>query len=164
VLQPAQSWASLEWAARQLVYWPPGLQVCGSSSNKAPFILTVFQGSGVICGALFGAYGARTTSNMVQRHTREIRDLAIVPVHKLRKDQESLAVRLCVSGWLTSWDDVVAPWTVFGGDDTFALQWVSCSGSVIHVCSFKPGSRAFEIPFHRAFGSSQNERHAIHTI
>lgn len=82
------------------------------------------SGSSVICGALFGAYGARSTSNMVQRHTREIRDLAIVPVHKLSKDQETLAVRLCVSGWLTSKDDVVAPWTVFGGDDTFALQWV----------------------------------------
>lgn len=61
---------------------------------------------------------------MVQRHTREIRDLDIVPVHRLSEDEETLAVRLCVSGWLTSRDDVVAPWAIFGGDDTFALQWV----------------------------------------
>lgn len=146
--------------------WFTGHRACKYADRTVttPFILTVLQGSSVICGALFGVYGARTTSNMVQRHTREIRDLAIVPVHKLRKDQESLAVRLCVSGWLTSWDDVIAPWTVFGGDDTFALQWVSCSVSVIHVCSFKPGSRAFEISFHCTFGSGENERHAIHTI
>ncbi|KAJ7905635.1 DUF726-domain-containing protein [Mycena olivaceomarginata] len=99
------------------------LGILGVGGTAVGLLATGLASSGVICGALFGAYGARTTSNMVQRHTREIRDLAIVPVHKLRKDQESLAVRLCVSGWLTSWDDVVAPWTVFGGDDTFALQW-----------------------------------------
>ncbi|KAJ7343360.1 DUF726-domain-containing protein [Mycena albidolilacea] len=99
------------------------LGILGVGGTAVGLLATGLASSSVICGALFGAYGARTTSNMVQRHTREIRDLAIVPVHKLRKDQESLAVRLCVSGWLTSWDDVVAPWTVFGGDDTFALQW-----------------------------------------
>jgi hypothetical protein len=60
---------------------------------------------------------------MVERHTREIRDLAIVPVNKAGKE-ETLAVRLCISGWLATRDDVVAPWRVFGGDDTFALQWV----------------------------------------
>jgi len=32
-------------------------------------------------------------------------------------------VRLCVSGWLDTPNDVIAPWSVFGGDDTFALQW-----------------------------------------
>ncbi|KAF8212107.1 hypothetical protein K438DRAFT_1902933 [Mycena galopus ATCC 62051] len=99
------------------------LGILGVGGTAVGLLATGLASSTVICGALFGAYGARTTSNMVQRHTREIRDLAIVPVHKLRKDQETLAVRLCVSGWLTSWDDVVAPWTVFGGDDTFALQW-----------------------------------------
>ncbi|KAJ7271900.1 DUF726-domain-containing protein [Mycena haematopus] len=99
------------------------LGILGVGGTAVGLLATGLASSSVICGALFGVYGARTTSNMVQRHTREIRDLAIVPVHKLRKDQETLAVRLCVSGWLTSWDDVVAPWTVFGGDDTFALQW-----------------------------------------
>ncbi|KAJ7509996.1 DUF726-domain-containing protein [Mycena galericulata] len=99
------------------------LGILGVGGTTVGLIASGLAGSSVICGALFGAYGARSTSNMVQRHTREIRDLAIVPVHKLSKEQETLAVRLCVSGWLTSRDDVVAPWTVFGGDDTFALQW-----------------------------------------
>ncbi|KAJ7125481.1 DUF726 domain-containing protein [Mycena crocata] len=99
------------------------LGILGIGGTTVGLLATGLAGSSVICGALFGAYGAHSTSTMVQRHTREIRDLAIVPVHKLNKDQETLAVRLCISGWLASRDDVVAPWTVFGGDDTFALQW-----------------------------------------
>ncbi|CAK5277654.1 unnamed protein product [Mycena citricolor] len=80
-------------------------------------------GSSVICGALFGAYGARSTSKMVERHTREIRDLDILALHNISKEHETLAVRMCVSGWLSSKDDVTAPWKVFSGDDTYALQW-----------------------------------------
>lgn len=80
-------------------------------------------GSSVVCGALFGAYGARSTASMVERHTREVRDLAVVPVREIRGN-ETLGVRLCVSGWLSSRDDVTAPWMVCGGDDTYALQWV----------------------------------------
>ncbi|TFK42403.1 DUF726-domain-containing protein [Crucibulum laeve] len=78
--------------------------------------------SSVVCAALFGYYGATSSANMVEKHTRELRDLAIVPVKKEKHD-ETLGVRLCVSGWLSSPEDVTAPWTVFGGDDTFALQW-----------------------------------------
>jgi len=80
-------------------------------------------GSSFICAALFGAYGAKTTARMVSAYTREIQDLAIVPV-RTHAEQETLAVRLCVSGWLASPEDVTNPWIVFGGDDTFALQWV----------------------------------------
>ncbi|KAG9226132.1 hypothetical protein CCMSSC00406_0005043 [Pleurotus cornucopiae] len=77
-------------------------------------------GSAVVCGALFGAYGARSTAEMVERYTREVRDLKIVPV---MPSKDTLAVRLCVSGWLDDAADVTAPWTIFDGDDTFALQW-----------------------------------------
>lgn len=62
---------------------------------------------------------------VVARHTREIRDLDIVPLVNMTKKEETLAVRLCVSGWLSDRNDVTAPWTVFGGDDTYALQWVT---------------------------------------
>ncbi|KAJ7709782.1 DUF726-domain-containing protein [Mycena rosella] len=98
------------------------LGLLGIGGTAVGLLASGLAGSSVICGALFGAYGARSTANMVQRHTREIRDLAIVPVRK-QSDQETLAVRLGVSGWLSSRDDVVIPWKVFGGDDTFALQW-----------------------------------------
>lgn len=65
---------------------------------------------------------------MVHRLTREVRDLAIVPV---RAPKETLAVRLCVSGWLSTKDDITSPWTVFGEDDTFALQWVCVIHSLV---------------------------------
>ncbi|KAF8531467.1 DUF726-domain-containing protein [Gautieria morchelliformis] len=84
-------------------------------------LATGLASSGAVCGALFGVYGASSTARMVARHTREIRDFAFVPVHPPR---DSLAVRLCISGWLTSPQDVTAPWTIFDqGEDTFALQW-----------------------------------------
>jgi len=81
-------------------------------------------GSSVVCGALFGVYGANSTANMVERHTREVSDLALVPVRKSREGYDTLGVRLCVTGWLGDKSDVTAPWTIFNGDDTFALQWV----------------------------------------
>ncbi|VDC06601.1 unnamed protein product [Peniophora sp. CBMAI 1063] len=92
----------------------------GIGGTAVGLLATGLASSGVVCGALFGAYGARSTASMVERHVREIRDLAVKPVHEPR---ESLALRLCVSGWLSGANDVTAPWTVFEGDDTFALQW-----------------------------------------
>lgn len=97
--------------------------IFGIGGSAVGLLASGLAGSSVICGALFGVYGAKSTANMVARYTREVRDLAIVPVHE-PKDQETMAVRLCASGWLASPEDVVNPWTVFGGDDTFALQWV----------------------------------------
>jgi len=83
-------------------------------------------GSAVVCGALFGVYGATTTAEKVRRHTREVRDLAIVSLGSddRRKGYDNLSVRLCVSGWVNDVRDVVAPWAVVEGQDTFALQWV----------------------------------------
>jgi hypothetical protein len=96
----------------------------GVGGTALGLLASGLAGSSVVCGALFGVYGAQSTAKMVQSHTREIRDLDIVRVKKGEKE-ETLAVRLCVSGWLSSPEDVAAPWRVFGGDDTFALQWVS---------------------------------------
>ncbi|KAI0780973.1 DUF726-domain-containing protein [Trametes elegans] len=76
--------------------------------------------SSVVCGALFGAYGSKKMARVIGDYTREVRDLAILPV---RQPQQTMAVRLCVTGWLQSPEDVTAPWTVFGEGDTFALQW-----------------------------------------
>ncbi|KIY43556.1 DUF726-domain-containing protein, partial [Fistulina hepatica ATCC 64428] len=96
----------------------------GIGGTAAGLLATGLASSSVVCGALFGAYGARSMANQVARHTRQISDLAIVPVGGPVED-ESMAVRLCVSGWLQSPEDVTAPWTVFEGDhvNTFALQW-----------------------------------------
>ncbi|CAA7271536.1 unnamed protein product [Cyclocybe aegerita] len=80
-------------------------------------------GSSVVCGALFGVYGAQSTASMVERHTREVSDLSLIPVRKHKQGYDTLGVRLCISGWLNEKEDVTAPWTIFNGDDTFALQW-----------------------------------------
>ncbi|KAK0239980.1 DUF726-domain-containing protein [Armillaria nabsnona] len=93
----------------------------GIGGTVAGLLASGLAGSSVVCGALFGVYGAKSTADMVQRHTREIRDLAVLPVGI--QSEETLAVRLCVSGWISSPIDFVTPWTVFGGDNTFALQW-----------------------------------------
>jgi hypothetical protein len=101
------------------------LTTIGVGGTAAGMLATGLATSSVVCGTLFGAYGAKSTAAMVERHMREVRDLAMVPV---RPPKETLAVRLCVSGWLHGQNDVIAPWTVFGDDcDTYALQWVrSC--------------------------------------
>ncbi|TFY64872.1 hypothetical protein EVJ58_g2335 [Rhodofomes roseus] len=92
----------------------------GVGGTAAGLLATGLASSSVVCGALFGYYGSRRMADTVGRYLREVSDLAIVPV---RKPRDTLGVRLCVSGWLDSPADVVAPWTVFDGDDTFALQW-----------------------------------------
>lgn len=93
----------------------------GIGGTAAGLLASGLAGSSVVCGSLFGAYGSKRSAEMVDRYTKDVEDLAILPV---RKPSETLAVRLCVSGWLDSPEDVTAPWTVFGGEDTFALQWV----------------------------------------
>ncbi|KAH9854179.1 DUF726-domain-containing protein [Lenzites betulinus] len=96
----------------------------GVGGTAVGMLATGLAGSSVVCGALFGAYGSRRTAQVISEYTREVRDLSIKPVHE---PKETMAVRLCVTGWLESPDDVTAPWTVFGGEDTFALQWASAS-------------------------------------
>ncbi|KZT37981.1 DUF726-domain-containing protein [Sistotremastrum suecicum HHB10207 ss-3] len=96
------------------------LGAIGVGGTAAGLLATGLASSSVVCGALFGAYGARSTAGMVGRHTKEVQDFEFVSV---REPRETLAVRICISGWLDSREDVKKPWTVFKGDDTFALQW-----------------------------------------
>ncbi|KAI0721123.1 hypothetical protein C8T65DRAFT_692583 [Cerioporus squamosus] len=92
----------------------------GVGGTAAGMLATGLAGSGVVCGTLFGAYGSKQAATVIGEYTREVRDLAIKAVHE---PKETMAARLCVTGWLDSANDVTAPWTVFGGEDTFALQW-----------------------------------------
>ena len=85
-------------------------------------LVTELASSPVVCGSLFGAYQAKRASAIVKRHTKDVvQDLAIVPVSP---PKDTLAILLCVSGWLNTKDDVVNPWEKFDeSQDTFALQW-----------------------------------------
>ena len=94
----------------------------GVGGTAAGLLAGGLASSSVVCGALFGAYGSRQSAQMVARYTQDVRDFSIVPV---RSPNETLAVRLCVSGWLDTPEDITAPWTIFAREDTFALQWVS---------------------------------------
>ena len=78
----------------------------GVSGTAAGLLAGGLASSSVVCGALFGAYGSHQSARMVSMYTQEVRDLSIVPVCNPR---ETLAVRLCISGWLDTRDDVVAP-------------------------------------------------------
>jgi hypothetical protein len=99
------------------------LTTIGVGGTAAGMLATGLATSSVVCGTLFGAYGAKSSAAMIERHLREVRDLAIVP---LRPPKETLAVRLCISGWLGDEKDITAPWSIFGDEcDTYALQWVS---------------------------------------
>nr|VWO98628.1 Protein kinase domain-containing protein [Ganoderma boninense] len=92
----------------------------GVGGTAIGILATGLAGSSVVCAALFGAYGSKETARIITQYTRDVRDLAIKPVHAPR---ETMAVRLCVTGWLDTPEDVTEPWVVFRGDDTFALQW-----------------------------------------
>jgi len=96
----------------------------GIGGTAVGVLATGLASSSAICGALFGAYGARSSARMIERHTKEVSDLAVLPV-RTQREQETLGVRLCISGWVSSHEDITAPWAIFEGDDTFALQWVS---------------------------------------
>jgi hypothetical protein len=95
----------------------------GVGGSVAGLYASGLASSSVVCGALFGVYGAGITASIIEHYTREVKDLAVVPVHV---QQDTLAVRLCVSGWLNTDEDVTSPWTIFDqSQDTFALRWAS---------------------------------------
>lgn len=108
----------------------------GAGGTAAGLLASGLAGSTAVCTALFGAYGARTSARMAGRHLRDVEDFAVLPVTRATAGSisstsdsstvsETLAVRICVTGWLSDQTDVTAPWTVFDTNktDTYALQW-----------------------------------------
>lgn len=116
----------------------------GVGGSLAGLLASALASSSVVCGALFGIYGAQSTASMIARHTKEVRDLALVPVGE-RSGYDTLGVRVCVSGWLTNKDDVVAPWRKASKDDTFAIQWVCSMDYIVRECELTvntPGNQS----------------------
>jgi hypothetical protein len=105
------------------------LGVLGVGGTAAGVLATGLASSGVVCGALFGAYGATSTAGMITRYTASVADFEMLRIGEARKEgEESLAVNICVSGWLDDVEDVKAPWTIFDlgpeFEEAFALKWV----------------------------------------
>lgn len=111
----------------------------GLGATAAAGLLGTLAQSGVIVGALFGAYGGKMTGEMMDQYAKEVEDFAFLPLHghvikdrRTGKTKESevsvedrrLRVSIGISGWLTQKEDVVSPWRSLGRDtEVFALRW-----------------------------------------
>lgn len=102
----------------------------GLGATAAAGYLGTLAGSSVLVGGLFGAYGAKMTGQAMDDYAREVEDFGFIPVHHahdardLSKESRRLRVTICVSGWLTSKEEVVRPWRyISSSTEGFALRW-----------------------------------------
>jgi hypothetical protein len=102
----------------------------GLGATAAAGYLGTLAGSSVLVGGLFGAYGARMTGKAMDDYAKEVEDFGFLPVHhyhrprKLEKEFRRLRIAIAVSGWLTSKEEVVAPWRyISSSTEGFALRW-----------------------------------------
>jgi len=102
----------------------------GLGATAAAGYLGTLASSSVLVGGLFGAYGAKMSGKAMDDYAREVEDFGFVPIHhfhnplKLEKEYRRLRVMICVSGWLTSKEEVVVPWRYISpSTEGFALRW-----------------------------------------
>ncbi|KAK5992755.1 putative membrane protein C6F6.13c [Cladobotryum mycophilum] len=96
--------------------------------------LGIFWMNGALVGALFGAYGAKMTGEMMDSYAKEVEDFRFLPLDDFKPDnptnprdkekQRRLRVTIGITGWLTSEEDVTEPWRILGSDaEVFALRY-----------------------------------------
>jgi hypothetical protein len=102
----------------------------GLGATAAAGYLGTLAGSSVLVGGLFGAYGARMTGKAMDDFAREVEDFGFIPIHhhhrprKLEKEFRRLRIAIAISGWLTSKEEIVAPWRYIDPSiEGFALRW-----------------------------------------
>lgn len=102
----------------------------GLGATAAAGYLGTLASSSVLVGGLFGAYGAKMTSQAMDDYAREVEDFGFIPIHnfhrprKLDKEFRRLRVAIAISGWLTSKEEVVVPWRYMEPSiEGFALRW-----------------------------------------
>ncbi|KAJ0115479.1 hypothetical protein J7T55_012759 [Diaporthe amygdali] len=106
----------------------------GLGATATAGYLGALAGSAPLVGVLFGAYGGRMTSKMVDEYAKEVEDFAFLPVNKPSlfhrgkqddKDSRHLRVAVGIAGWLVEEPEVVLPWQAISGRSTeaFALRW-----------------------------------------
>ncbi|KAI8628742.1 DUF726-domain-containing protein [Xylariaceae sp. FL1651] len=99
----------------------------GLGATATAGYLGALAGSSVLVGGLFGAYGARMSSQAMEKYTRDVEDFAFVPIRQSGKDENALhrlRIAIGISGWLRDQDEVVLPWKVIGdGQEAFALRF-----------------------------------------
>ncbi|KAI0460535.1 DUF726-domain-containing protein [Xylaria acuta] len=99
----------------------------GLGATATAGLLGSLAGSSVLVGGLFGAYGARMSTQAMEKYTRDVEDFAFVPTRKSSRDETALhrlRVGIGISGWLRDANDVVLPWKVLDESlETFALRF-----------------------------------------
>ncbi|PHH67038.1 hypothetical protein CDD81_4433 [Ophiocordyceps australis] len=94
--------------------------------------LGIFWMNSALVGALFGAYGAKMTGEMMDSYAKEVEDFKFIPLddqaadskEKATQQQRRLRVTIGINGWLSSESDVTKPWRVLGPDtEVFALRY-----------------------------------------
>ncbi|KIW93867.1 uncharacterized protein Z519_05182 [Cladophialophora bantiana CBS 173.52] len=103
----------------------------GLGATAAAGYLGALAGSSVLVGGLFGAYGARMTSQTMEKYSKEIDDFAFLPINgreddpeEVQKQRRRLRITVGISGWLTEEEQVTLPWRVLGEcGEPFALRW-----------------------------------------
>jgi hypothetical protein len=93
--------------------------------------LGIFWMNGALVGALFGAYGAKMTGEMMDQYAKEVEDFKFVPIKDEaegaatdEKEERRLRLTIGINGWLNSEDDISRPWRVLGPDtEVFALRY-----------------------------------------
>lgn len=101
----------------------------GLGATTAATLLGTLAESGVIVGSLFGAYGGRMTSKMMDAYAKEVEDFAFLPLKGSKHrdplpEDRRLRVTVGVSGWLTQKEDIITPWRALGRkSEVFALRW-----------------------------------------
>ncbi|KAI1743917.1 DUF726-domain-containing protein [Xylaria scruposa] len=99
----------------------------GLGATATAGLLGSLAGSSVLVGGLFGAYGARMSSQAMERYTRDVEDFAFIPTRKSSEDEAGLhrlRVGIGISGWLRDENDVVLPWKALDESlEAFALRF-----------------------------------------
>ncbi|VBB71660.1 Putative protein of unknown function [Podospora comata] len=94
--------------------------------------LGIFWMNGALVGALFGAFGARMTGEMVDKYARDVEDFKFIPLADEwgtrnaanNKDARRLRLTIGINGWLTTKDDITKPWRHLSDDaEVFALRY-----------------------------------------
>ncbi|KAG5997024.1 hypothetical protein E4U52_005167 [Claviceps spartinae] len=110
--------------------------------------LGVFWMNGALVGALFGAYGAKMTGELMDKYAKEVEDFKFIPLEpesgpdfksssadgasETTKDKAEtqghknrrLRVTIGINGWLNSEDDITKPWRALdSASEVFALRY-----------------------------------------
>lgn len=98
--------------------------------------LGIFWMNGALVGALFGAYGAKMTGEMMDNYAKEVEDFKFIPLREewgrdysspeSQQEQQSRRLRLTIgiNGWLNEEEDITSPWRVLSTEtEVFALRY-----------------------------------------